>query len=130
MATNHGPLSRNILSFLNKHGNHLLGKAMHTYHNKLGGSGLRECVDYFAEQLGDQAIPRLQDELTTEQQVLNLVSKIKGNARDKLICTVFNDMARELQGVVMNGSAAQIYYFVNKYGLTRTQELVKNLLKK
>ena len=129
MATNRGHVARNILNFLSKHGNYLLSKAVHTYHGELGVSGLREEVEYFADQVGDQAVPRLQNELLEEQKVLHLADKIKGSVRNKLICTVFNDMAKEMQSIVMAGPSAQVYYLVDKYGWKRAEEMVKKLLK-
>jgi hypothetical protein len=129
MATEHGRTSR-LINLARKHDSSLLSRAIDKHHQQLTYRGLREQANYLVSELGDFA-ENVLDDLVKEDEKIDQLSNLvqTRNARDKLICTVFNDLAKQMQDVVMKGPEAQLRYLTDRYGLDRTQKLVKTLVK-
>jgi predicted transcriptional regulator len=129
MATEHGRTSR-LVNLARKHDSSLLSRAINKHHHHLAYRGLREQANYLVSELGDFAENVLDDLIKEDEKIDQLSNLVQTrNARDKLICTVFNDLAKQMQDVVMKGPEAQLRYLTARYGLDRTQKLVKTLVK-
>lgn len=130
MAIEHGCTSR-LVNLARRHDSTLLLRAIDKYHQKLTYRGLRDQANYLVSELGDFAENVLNDLVDEDQKIDQLSNQVQtGNARDRLICAVFNDLAKQMQDVVMKGPEAQLHYLIDRYGLDRTQKLVKTLVKR
>lgn len=130
MATEHGRTSR-LVNLARKHDSTLLSRAIDKHHQTLTYRGLREQANYLVGELGDFAEDVLDDLVEEDQKLDQLSDQVyTGNARDRLICAVFNDLAKQMQDIVMKGPEAQLRYLANRYGLAHTQKLVKTLVKR
>jgi outer membrane murein-binding lipoprotein Lpp len=130
MATERGCTSR-LVNLARKHDSTLLSRAIDKHHQKLAYRGLRDQANYLVSELGDFAENVLDGLMEEDQKIDQLSNQVQtGNARDRLICAVFNDLAKQMQDVVMKGPEAQLRYLTNRYGLDHTQKLVKTLVKR
>lgn len=125
MTTEHGRTSR-LVNLARKHDPKLLARAIDKHHQNEARRSLRDQAYYLLEELGDFAEDLVTDIIEEDDKIGQMASLVGNNwGRDKLICTVFNEMAKSMQDVVMEGSESQLRYLVDKYGLERTQEMVK-----
>lgn len=128
MATEHGRTSR-LVNLARKHDSTLLQRAMDKHHEHMIYRGLRDQANYLFEELGDFAEELVRGVVEEDQKIGQLSRLVEeGSARDRLICTVFNEMAKGVQDVVMEGPESQLRYLVEKYGIERTEKLVKKLI--
>lgn len=130
MATEHGRTSR-LVGLARKHDTTLLQRAMNKHHKYLKYlvyPGLREQANYLLAELGDFAEDLVTGIVEEDQKIGELSTLVEqGSGRNKLICAVFNAMAKDVQNIVMDGREAQLRYLVDKYGLAKTREIVKKL---
>lgn len=129
MTTERGRITR-VLNLARKHGSSLLSRAMGRYQHDLTSQGMRSQAVLLTKALGSNVEETL-IELMEDDRKIDQWSELieKNNARDKLICAVFNDLAKQAQTVVMQGPEAQIRYFADRYGMDRAKKLVETIIK-
>jgi len=129
MTTETGKITR-TLNLIRNHGNSLLSRIRERYQQKEATQGVREQVTKITNSLGYDTERILKELIEEDSKITGFVEAVKNNnVRAKLICAVFNDFTKQAQCIVMKGSEAQIRYFVDRYGISKTEKLVEKLIK-
>lgn len=128
MTTERGKITR-VLNLIRKHGISLLDRVRERYHHDLATQGVRGQITALTKGLDGDIEDTLMELLEEDRRIYQWTELIeKNNARDKLICTVFNDLSKQAQTVVMQGPEAQIRYFASKYGIDKAKKLVEAMI--
>lgn len=124
MAARHRQAIRTILNFMRDYGCKSLLTHLAQYCTRQGRRRQAKLVAEIMNHEIGNFLTEVRDEERKVKQYTKLVEN--SNVRDKLVCAVFNDLFKQAQEVVMGGAQTQLRYFINRYGATKTLQMVKS----
>ena len=130
MTNKRGQLIREISNQVHKYGSSILRKSIDEYCKYIKGLSTRTQVGWLVDNYNERGKELMKKRLSEQEEIAKLATEIvsKG-ARDKLICSVYNELSEEFKGIVMEGPEVQLQYLADRYGVECTKVLVKRLTK-